>query len=215
MLAKRSTGGLALRFPLVLLVLAWADLPARAQIMSKWGHPVISFGWTPYDVIDPGMGNYPGSPGFIPGYGYYPGPGPGTYPWMDGPGTPFDRRKIGPPYLASPPYGAGWTSPVEEGQLPPGAALIIVQVPAEAELWFDEAKTSQGGSYRQFVTPPLPSDRNLTYTIRARWRIQDVELTRVEKVPVLPGGKRTVNFLTVDSWTGRRVEMLPTPRPQP
>src|SRR5207244_7814939 len=123
MCKRRSyANGIAFLSPLLLL---WATASVHAQVMSKWGHPVFSFGWTPYDVTDPGMGNYPGSPGFIPGYGYYPGPGPGTYPWMDAPGTPFDRRKIWPPYLASPPYGTGWTSPVEEGQPPPGAALII------------------------------------------------------------------------------------------
>ena len=77
------------------VILLLATGPVRAQVMSKWGHPVFSFGWTPYDVIDQGMGHYPGSPGFIPGYGYYPGPGPGTYPRIDGPGTPFDRRVPG------------------------------------------------------------------------------------------------------------------------
>jgi len=188
------------------LVLFCMGRPAEAQVMSKWGHPVISFGWTPYDVIDQGMGNYPGSPGFIPGYGYYPGPGPGTYPWMDGPGTPFDRRKLMP---SAPLHG-----PVlaEEVTPPRGAALIIVKIPAEAELWFDDVKTSQGGSYRQFTTPPLPSNGNSFYTIRARWEIKGLELTRVESVRVRPDEKQTVNFLTTDSWTGRRISTLPTPR---
>ena len=69
---------------------------AAAQLMSKWGHPVFTIGSTPYDSINTGQGNYPGGPGFIPGYGYYPGPGPDHYPWMDGPGTPFDRRQLEP-----------------------------------------------------------------------------------------------------------------------
>ena len=180
--------------------------------MSKWGHPVFSFGWTPYDVIDQGMGHYPGSPGFIPGYGYYPGPGPGTYPWMDGPGTPFDRRKLLPHF---PPDGTTATPLGQEAALPPDSALLIVKLPAEAELWIDDTKTAQAGSYRQFLTPPLPSDRSLSYTLRARWLIKDMELTRVEKAQVSPGGKVTINFLTTDSWTGRRIGTLPAPRKVP
>jgi uncharacterized protein (TIGR03000 family) len=196
---------------LSVLVVLETEYPAKAQVMSKWGHPVISFGWTPYDVIDQGHGNYPGSPGFIPGYGYYPGPGPGTYPWMDGPGTPFDRRKLLPALPFTPPGDTGLLVPLENEAPPPGAALIIVKVPAEAELWFDESKTSQEGSYRQFVTPPLPGSGNLCYSVRARWLIKGVELTREERVSVHPGGRETVNFLTVDHWTGRAIATLPMP----
>ncbi|HMF13523.1 MAG TPA: hypothetical protein VKE94_14490, partial [Gemmataceae bacterium] len=78
-------------------VVVSASTPAQAQVLSKWGHPVITLGWTPYDSVNTGLGNYPGGPGHIPGYGYYPGNVPGQiYPWMDGPGTPFDRRKLLP-----------------------------------------------------------------------------------------------------------------------
>jgi uncharacterized protein (TIGR03000 family) len=197
------------------LLLLSGAASVHAQVMSKWGHPVFSFGWTPYDVTDPGMGNYPGSPGFIPGYGYYPGPGPGTYPWIDGPGTPFDRRKLLrhlPPLL---PDGSPPILPGQEESLAPDAALVIVKLPADAELWIDDTKTTQAGSYRQFVTPPLPGDRNLTYTLRVRWLIKDVELTRIEKAQISPGGKVTINFLTTDSWTGRRITTLPVPRKAP
>jgi uncharacterized protein (TIGR03000 family) len=153
------------------------------------------------------MGNYPGGPGHIPGYGYYPGNVPGqVYPWMDGPGTPFDRRKLSRPLF---PLAA------ENEAAPPDAALIIVKLPAEAALWFDESKTTQEGSYRRFVTPPLPAGKDHVYTLRVRWSIKDVELTRTETVQVMAGGQFTVNFLTVDSWTGVRPETLPLPRKQP
>jgi uncharacterized protein (TIGR03000 family) len=166
--------------------------------------------WLDALLFNTGHGNYPGSPGFIPGYGYYHGPG--TYPWMDGPGTPFDRRKI---EFAVPDIVTG----DEPARLaanephPPGTALITVKVPAEAELSFNGAPTSQGGSYRRFLTPPLPSGRTLVYTIRARWIIKDAELTRVEDVPVRADHTVTVNFLTSDSWKGRRLETLPKPKP--
>jgi uncharacterized protein (TIGR03000 family) len=177
---------------------------AAAQLMSKWGHPVFTIGETPYDSINVGHGTYPGGPGFIPGYGYYPGVvGPSHYPWMDGPGTPFDRRKLD---IALPGLGAA----VEELPLAPVTALVIVKIPAEAELWIDGVKTTQGGSYRQFTTPPLPAGRPLAYTLRAVWRINGAELTRVEEVHVQPGTTATADFLTTDSWTGKRLISPPT-----
>lgn len=194
-----------------LAVLLGSVEPAPAQLMSKWGHPVFTVGSTPYDSINTGHGNYPGSPGFIPGYGYYPGPGPDHYPWMDGPGTPFDRRQLAPAFPDALPAGVLAPVPARQTLPPPGAALIIVKVPAEAELWFDGSKTSQGGSYRQFVTPPLSAGSNHSYTLRARWRLKDVELTRVAEIWVAPDGTFTANFLTTDSWTGRRVAASPGP----
>ena len=122
---------------------------------------------------------------------------------MDGPGTPFDSRRTESPFPQA---------PVEDKVFPPDAALVIVKLPAEAELLFDETRTAQDGSYRRFVTPPLETGRQQVYTLRVRWHIKDADLTRVEKVRVEPGKSVTVNFLTVDSWTGVRAETLPPPR---
>jgi uncharacterized protein (TIGR03000 family) len=171
---------------------------ARAQLMSKWGHPVFTIGWTPYDSVNAGHGNYPGGPGFIPGYGYYPGPGPDHYPWMDGPGTPFDRRTIAPamPVAPASPLGAEMLA----APTPVNTAVIVVKLPAEAELWFDENRTAQRGSYRLFVTPPLPNGREASYTLRARWRIKGVELARTEEVRVSPGTRVEANLLNADGW---------------
>jgi uncharacterized protein (TIGR03000 family) len=187
---------------------------ASAQVLSKWGHPVFSIGLTPYDSISQGHGNYPGGPGFIPGYGYYPGSGPSRYPWLDGPDTPFDRRGIGTKPVDSA-AGSGPSTPEGLGSPPPGAAVVIVKVPAEAELWIDEHRTSQGGSYRVFVTPRLAADSKAAYLIRARWLIKDAELSRVERVTVAPGATITANFLTAESWTGKWLERMPHPRADP
>ena len=187
----------------------WAEFPWSSRVMSIWGHPVITIGWTPYDVQDPGNYNgVAGSPGFIPGYGNYPGIWPSKYPWMDGPGTPFDRRKLLQGNITPIP-------PAEEEQPPADAALLIVKLPAEAELWINDARTSQEGSYRHFQTPTLPPDRDLTYTLKVNWRIKDAQLTRTERIQVRPGEKATVNFLNADHWTGQRVETLPPPRKAP
>jgi uncharacterized protein (TIGR03000 family) len=182
----------------LLLVLAGVADPAAAQCLSKWGHPVFSIGWTPYDSINAGHGNIPGGPGFIPGYGYFPASGELRYPWMDGPGTPFDRRK-----LAVVPEHEQHTPSVEP--IPADAALLILKVPAEAEVWINQVRTLQAGSYRRFIAPPLPAGRPLVYTVEAHWRIQDADLTRIEEVTVPPGGRVTLNFLTPEGWSGRKL----------
>src|SRR5262249_32720847 len=150
-----------------------------AQWMSTWGHPVVTFGWTPYNSVNVGHGNYPGSPGFIPGYGFYPGSGPGTYPWLDGPEVPFDRRKI--TTAPSPPSGL-LVAPEPDQPVEEETARIIVKLPSEAELWFNDSKTSQGGSYRTFITPRLSNGRESAYTIRVRWLNKGLELIRVEQL---------------------------------
>jgi uncharacterized protein (TIGR03000 family) len=167
---------------LAVLLLLSAHLPAQAQILSKWGHPVVTFGWTPYDWDETGLGNYHGKPPYDPG-------------------CVFDHKVVIP-------------QPADEGP-PSGAALVIVKLPADAELWFDDTKTTQAGSYRRFVTPLLESSRRHIYTLRVRWNVQDAELTRVEKVQVEAGDRVTVNFLTTDSWTGVRAQTLPQPRKLP
>jgi uncharacterized protein (TIGR03000 family) len=47
---------------------------------------------------------------------------------------------------------------------------IDLQVPADARVWFDGEKTSQTGTQRQFVTPPLIQGREYTYEVRAAWK---------------------------------------------
>src|SRR5262245_41032755 len=101
-------------------VLVGFATPAMAKVMSVWGHPAFTIGGTPYDSVNQGHGEYPGSPGFIPGYGYYHGPG--QYPWFDGPAMPCDRRQIHAPSANSPASAS---------------ARIIVKLPADAELLFD------------------------------------------------------------------------------
>lgn len=173
--------------------------------MSKWGHPVFTIGATPYDSTNVGHGNYPGGPGFIPGYGYYPGSGPGTYPWMDGPETPFDRRKLAPP------EDLIKARPADENLATSSSALIEVRLPADAQLWFENTSTGQTGAYRRFQTPPLSPGRELVYTVQVRWIVNGAELSRIEEVHVAAGGRYIVNFLTTDHWTGRRLETLPVP----
>jgi uncharacterized protein (TIGR03000 family) len=183
------------------LAIFWVNSSAQAQILSKWGNPVVTFGWSPYDWDETGLGHYYGRPRYSPGPGHHlVNVAPPPFQRMaEQNGIPGGRESLQPTL-----------------EIPPeGTALVIVRLPAEAELWFDETKTTQTGSYRRFVTPPLQTGRALMYTLRAHWHVQDADLTRAERVRVEPGKSISVNFLTVDGWSGVRPETLPQPRKAP
>jgi uncharacterized protein (TIGR03000 family) len=84
-------------------------------------------------------------------------------------------------------------------------------VPADAQLWVGDSPTDQGGAERLFVTPPLEGGRNLSYEIRARWKEQGRDVERTRTVPVFPGDRVTVDFLTPPG----EGESLPAPRKLP
>src|SRR5260370_27645314 len=69
-----------------------------------------------------------------------------------------------------------WTHRVEK------PALIDVLVPADAEIWFDGAKTVQNGEFRQFVSPPLMPGHDFFYEIKARWMENGKKIARSRRV---------------------------------
>jgi uncharacterized protein (TIGR03000 family) len=164
----------------VVILAALLGLPAaaRAEWLSTWGHPVISLGWTPYDAVSQGHGNYPGSHGYIPGYGYYPGIFPSHYPWYDG---PDDHHRAGPVAVAP------------EEPVPADAAVLRVLVPADAELLINGQQTVQRGSVRTFVSPPLAAGHQFFYDLLALWRENGKPAAVRRKVPVFPGDHVTVD----------------------
>src|SRR5579885_1131740 len=174
-----------LRPALASALLLAAVPPAPAQTVSRWGNPVISLGWTPYHALSAGFGNVAGRDGFIPGYGYYPGPLPSHYPWLTG---PQDRPPARPSFL---------TPPGDEA-FPPGAAVLRVRVPADAELWFSGSPTSQRGSQRRFVTPAIADGGHFDYEVRARWREAGRLVEQRRSVRVHAGDRVTVDFTPAD-----------------
>jgi uncharacterized protein (TIGR03000 family) len=57
-----------------------------------------------------------------------------------------------------------YTNPVVDQK-----ARIHLEVPTSARVWFDNEKTTQTGSSRDFITPPLPTGTKYTYAIRVEW----------------------------------------------
>ena len=172
--------------------------------MSKWGHPVFSVGSTPYYAHDAGQGNYPGGNGFIPGYGYYPGQGPDHYPWLDGPDSPpypsggglFGLRRK-PPEIPPAAY--------VEAAVPAGVAIITIQVPPDAQVWFDKTRTAQLGTLRRYATPALAAGVS-PYRLRVVWTADAKPIEQTRQIDVRPGDRLTVSFLG---------ETIPVPLPVP
>jgi uncharacterized protein (TIGR03000 family) len=74
-------------------------------------------------------------------------------------------------------------------------ARVNVRVPANAEVIFEGEKTTQTGSSRQFVSPPLTPGGNYTYDIQARWMENGRQVSRTRHVPVQAGQVVRVDFL--------------------
>jgi uncharacterized protein (TIGR03000 family) len=75
-------------------------------------------------------------------------------------------------------------------------ARINVRVPPSAQVWFDGAKTTQTGSLREFTSPPINSDSEYSYEIRAHWMEGGQDVERNQKVSFHAGDRVTVNFVT-------------------
>jgi uncharacterized protein (TIGR03000 family) len=73
-------------------------------------------------------------------------------------------------------------------------ASVRVTVPANAELWFDNAQTKQVGPVREFKTPSLPTNRSFTYQVRVRWQEDGQMREQQRTVRVVAGQRLAVDF---------------------
>jgi uncharacterized protein (TIGR03000 family) len=167
------------------------------------------YGYGGYGYGGRGYGGY-GSYGW--GYpGYY-----GDYNWAPqyyGPGV-----DVNPGYATQPDYYSNEAAPEYADSAPvpgdrtygnpmPGtpttedmnAARVDVRVPANAEVIFEGAKTTQRGSSRRFVSPPLTPGGNYSYDIEARWMENGRQVSRTRHVPVRAGQVVRVDFLRRES----------------
>ena len=78
---------------------------------------------------------------------------------------------------------------------PAQAASVQVRVPANAEIWFDNLKTSQTGTLRTFASPPLETGKTFIYAVHVRWTDSSgkvIDLTK--KVEVRAGELSSADF---------------------
>ncbi len=76
----------------------------------------------------------------------------------------------------------------------PKPAMVVVQVPPGAELWFDGNQTQQAGGQRVFVSPPLQPGRSFHYVVRARWPQEGKAVEQFQMVTVGAGQQARVQF---------------------
>jgi len=130
------------------------------------------------------------------GSGYY-GPGySGSGYYRQGYVTPY----LGSQYYTDPGYYYGdavtQAPPIDSRPsfyADPDTATITVIVPEpNAQVWFNDAPTSQRGMERLFNTPALQQAG--AYTIKARWTENGRNVDQQRQVQVQPGQSITVNF---------------------
>jgi uncharacterized protein (TIGR03000 family) len=195
--------GLGLLAGLVLLVVAG---PSEAQFRGMRGRvrgrPVVStnhmpgwdwwriYPWSPYNY-----GRNPYNPIIYPYIQPYPVYTPYPVPYSYGvpdysydQGAPVPGTYTAPTVLVPDPTGRG-TKPG------PDAAVIQLAIPDRfGEVLFDGVKTSSIGTMRYYVTPDLPGDKPLSYTVTARFRRDGQTVSEERNVKVAPGQTVTVDF---------------------
>jgi uncharacterized protein (TIGR03000 family) len=147
--------------------------------------------WSPYNY-----GRNPYNPIIYP---YYVQP----YPVYGPPPPPVTYNITSPPAYDEPIYGAKDAQqpvlvphPSGAVRVPPDdAAVIRLYIPDMfGEVSFDGVKTSSIGTTRYYVTPPLPNDKPLSYTVTANFRRDGETVSEERTVRVSPGKTAVVDF---------------------
>jgi uncharacterized protein (TIGR03000 family) len=74
-------------------------------------------------------------------------------------------------------------------------ATIELTVPADAQVWFDGQATTQTGTVRRFVTPPLNAEGDYSYEVKIRWNKDGQPAEETKTISVTAGGLRQLNLL--------------------
>jgi len=94
-------------------------------------------------------------------------------------------------------WGLGFTPTVlaaDDAASPAKPVLITVNVPTDAQIWFQGAKTSQEGPSRQFISPALTPGRDYTYTMRVLRTENGRNVDETRKLSVHAGDQVTLTF---------------------
>jgi uncharacterized protein (TIGR03000 family) len=198
--------------------LFWAVQPGSAGNpgyrgnTSAFGLGIYSPAYYGYN-LDEGHAGYYGGGRYREYYNFGRGYGLANYPGpLPGPGVPPDYRGSSryPDY--DPPLVPRYPVPLAAVPALPAAATanLVVEVPENAEIWFDGNKTAQTGASRNFVSPPLVPGRMYTYEIRARWKDNGRAAEQTQIVMVRAGEQVHVTFPAA-----LPPRMLPPPKPLP
>jgi uncharacterized protein (TIGR03000 family) len=79
---------------------------------------------------------------------------------------------------------------------------IHLQVPASARVWFDDEKTVQTGSSREFISPPLSTGTEYSYAIRAEWTDNGQKVESARRIRIHAGDRVSLD-MTKPTLAGR------------
>jgi uncharacterized protein (TIGR03000 family) len=139
-----------------------------------------NYGYYHYPYTGYGYRPYYGSYGYLP---YYYG----SYPYDSNYSSSYGAV---PSYFGDSAYQSYYTPPAEFADT---KAHIFVTLPANAELWFDDAPTKATGTTRHFESPPLAPGQH-GYELRARWSENGTDVTQSKRIDVAPGAVIRVGF---------------------
>jgi uncharacterized protein (TIGR03000 family) len=131
-------------------------------------------------TYDTGSSPYPPSPGSY-GYSYRQYGSPATS-GSGSSGYGYGVRNLSPPARGTP--ARDETAVLAEIHLPTPAA----------EVWVEGQKTSNAGTWRRFISPPLVPGTRYVYEFRARWRQNGREDNLTRQAAVRAGDRIIVDF---------------------
>jgi uncharacterized protein (TIGR03000 family) len=139
-------------------------------------------------------GFYGGYRGYYPRYYGYGSYWPYTYSYV----YPYNYYYYPYTYDYYPyTYDNIYPSATNEEMAPSAApAQVTVQVPAIANVWFNNTLSQTGTTTRQFTTPALTADQDYPVAIRAQWTEGGTTIDRSRTVNLHTGDSVTVNFAT-------------------
>jgi uncharacterized protein (TIGR03000 family) len=220
----RNRLGVAVLLGAAALLLAPATGSAQMMLPGRFGGWGGSYGYSPgfysYGYV-PYRGGYYGSTWAYPsyswgGYGY-------SYPRYVSYGNSYSY-----PSYSLGGYSSSTYSPIDYYSAPGTAsgssysygapasaaardtALLNVRLPAaDAEVWVEGKRTQQGGTWREYQSPPLNPDKNYIYEVRARWSESGRDVERTKTVSVRANGTATADFTAAAG--GSRVDEIKRP----
>jgi uncharacterized protein (TIGR03000 family) len=205
---KQRLFGIAVAAATALLLLSPGK--SNAQYFGRWGG------------YNPGYANYSGYYGTgwgyqgyygsgYPGYSYYSYPSSWSYSYPSAYTPTYPSNYAAVPQTNQ--YQSFYYSPASantQDQLDK-RIRVEVQVPRDAEVWFDGHKTQQTGTDRQFQSPPIVPNYNYSYDIRARWLDNGSPVERTRTVSAQAGQQVRVDFLR-DQPNDKPREVVPAPQ---
>ena len=127
-------------------------------------------------------------------------------------GGGFSGRSSGRSYYRDSNYGRSFVYPFQEdwynGRTYYGHSVVSpssisgvdqrvrihLQVPASASVSFDDEKTNQTGSSRDFITPPLPNGKEYSYAVRVEWTENGQKMESTRRISIHSGDRVSLDM---------------------